>query len=357
MKFRSRPDPTFHRALRRAVDRYFALNGRHRFATPGLWLKAALYAGGLIGGWLWLVAGPISFIEQLAAYTLFGMASLLLVLNLAHDAAHNALVPSRRVNRILFSLTFGTLGVDAPLWAMRHVHSHHLYPNINGCDADIDHNPFLRLSPNHPWRPRHRFQHLYAPLIYMLVNLHAALVQDVIYIFKTELANLRGIRHPPSRYIGFVLGKLAYIGLVLAAPILTSHLPSWQVALAHVASTAVMSLFFVVTLTGTHFADGNAFPALAEDGTIEGSFTEHVFASSLDWHPTSKLAAALVGGLNAHVAHHLFPAVSHAHYPAISAIIERLARRHGIAYRRTSWDGLVGAHFRHLCRLGQADAV
>ncbi len=69
------------------------------------------------------------------------------------------------------------------------------------------------------------------------------------------------------------------------------------------------------------------------------------------------LAAALVGGLNAHVAHHLFPAVSHAHYPAISAIIERLARRHQITHRRTTWIGLIGAHFRHLRRLGQANAV
>lgn len=356
MKFRSRPDPDFHRALRRAVDRYFAMTSRNRFATPGLWLKAALYAGALIAGWLWLMAGPSSFIGQLAAYTLLGMASLLLALNLAHDAAHNALAPSRRFNRIVFAATFGTLGVDAPLWAMRHVHSHHLYPNVNGCDADIDHNPLLRLSPNHPWRPRHRFQHLYAPLIYMLVNLHAALVQDAIYIFKRSLANLRDIRHPPSRYVGFVLGKLAYVLLVVAAPILASPLPCWQVVLAYVSATAVMSLFFVVTLIGTHFAEGNAFPVLAGDGTIEGSFTSHVFSTSLDWHPTSPVALALVGGLNAHVAHHLFPAVSHVHYPAISAIVARLARRHAIAYHRTSWSGLVVAHFRHLRRLGRPNA-
>jgi hypothetical protein len=111
-----------------------------------------------------------------------------------------------------------------------------------------------------------------------------------------------------------VVGKLAYVGLVVAAPILVSPLPWWQVALAYVVSTTIMSLFFVETLIGTHFAESNDFAALAGDGTSDGSFTSHVPASSLDWHPTSRVAVTIAGGLNAHVAHHPLPAVSHAHY-------------------------------------------
>ena len=49
-------------------------------------------------------------------------------------------------------LSFSLLGVSAYLWRMRHTRSHHVFPNVNGCDVDIDENPFVRLSPNQPWR-------------------------------------------------------------------------------------------------------------------------------------------------------------------------------------------------------------
>jgi linoleoyl-CoA desaturase len=90
-----------------------------------------------------------------------------------------------------------------------------------------------------------------------------------------------------------------------------------------------------------------------EDGFIAGSFVDNTFATSLDWNPTGFWATHLVGGLNAHVAHHLFPKVGHMHYRAISRIIARVAARYGIVYHRTNLRGMIAAHFRLLRRLGQ----
>lgn len=52
--------------------------------------------------------------------------------------------------------------------------------------------------------------------------------------------------------------------------------------------------------------------------------------------------------------HHLFPGVSHAHYPALAPIIEQTAAEYGIGYKKSGniWQAL-GAHFRYLKQLGQ----
>src|SRR5262249_25972372 len=115
---------------------------------------------------------------------LFGAASLLLAINIGHDAAHHTLVRSKTLNDFIQHACFSLLGVSAYLWQMRHTRSHHIFPNVNGCDVDIDENPFVRLSPNQPWRWYFRYQHLYAPLAYVLVALHTVVWQDFVYLFK-----------------------------------------------------------------------------------------------------------------------------------------------------------------------------
>jgi linoleoyl-CoA desaturase len=353
MRYAERSNSPFFTALRQEVERYFQSVGGNRLATPGLWLKALAIASWTITCFALLLFAAASFTAALLCYAGFGIGCLLLTLNLSHDAAHDALTRKRWLNRLIHRCVFGSLGVDARLWQMRHVHSHHLYPNINGCDADIDHNPLIRLSPNHPWKRAFRYQHFYAPLVYLTVGLHSILVQDVIYIFKRQLANLRDIRHRPLDYVAFIAAKAAFVAIVLLLPMALLPVPWWQVLLAYAISTMAMSLLFVFTLIGTHFADTSVFPEVQHDGSITGSFVGNTFATSLDWNPTGFWATHLIGGLNAHVAHHLFPKVCHMHYRAISHIIARLAAHYGIVYHRTNLRGMIAAHFRLLRRLGQ----
>jgi linoleoyl-CoA desaturase len=346
-------DPPRNDGFWRALNAEIGPVMRAPLAPPAQWAKGVLYLAMVAGAYGWLLSGPASFTATFAAYALFNLSALLLVLNLGHDSAHDALSSSRFANRVICEATFALLGIDGHLWRMRHVLSHHVFPNINGCDADIDHNPVLRLSPNHPWKRRHRWQHVYALPFYMTVQLHAIFVQDAIYIRQKALANLRDIRHSAARVAGFVALKVLYFAALLALPIAHSPLPWAEVVVAYALATAVASLAFVLPLVGTHFADGNVFPEPAADGRLGSTYVEHVLASSLDWSPTSRLATFLIGGLNAHVAHHLFPRLAHAHYGRISAAIGRLAARHGVDYHCTDLPGIVAAHFRHLRRMGQ----
>src|SRR5205814_1826400 len=133
----------------------------------------------------------------------------LLAINIGHDAAHHVLTRRPALDDLIQALSFTLLGVNAYLWRLRHTRSHHVFPNVNGCDIDIDDNHFVRLSPNQPWRPHFRFQHLYAPLAYVFVALHTVLWQDFVYLFKKRLANMTDLKHPPHEYAVFFLSKLA----------------------------------------------------------------------------------------------------------------------------------------------------
>jgi linoleoyl-CoA desaturase len=238
---------------------------------------------------------------------------------------------------------------------MRHVRSHHVFPNVNGCDIDIDSNLFLRLSPNHPKRRYQRFQHLYAPVVFWLVDIHTVFIQDLHYLFKRRLANMVGIRHPPSAYVSFIACKMVFISIVFVIPFLVLDLPWWEVLLGALLMSFVSSCAFVYLLIGTHFCEETQFPETDCNGVIEHDWAAHAMLTSLDWNPYSRLAHFVAGGANAHAAHHLFPNVSHAHYVPLTRIIAVVSEEYGLPHNVTTFPQMIRSHFRFLKRMGTAD--
>ena len=343
----------FYKEAKQAADGYLATAGKSRFADARMIVKGLIFGGlaaASYAGVLWSgLPGPALFgfaaVSQLAAF--------FLAVNLGHDAAHDALFRSQRLNRFVVNATFTLLGVDGRLWALRHRKSHHVFPNVLGCDADIDDNTFVRLSPHHRWRPYHRYQHFYAPLLYMLVGLHSILVQDIVYLRKKSLANMRNLTPSRGEIAGFFFRKAVYFTLCLVLPLALLPLPAWQIVLGWIGVTAIMSLTFMALLVGTHFAEESAFPAVAADGTIPRGWAEHAVATAVDWNPESRFVHFLTGGFNTHATHHLFPNLSHLHYRAIDPLMKAAARRHGIAVAATTLGGLMLSHWRFLRRLGR----
>jgi len=356
IRFADRDTNGFRRLLGARVEDYFARSGKSRLAGPALCAKAAallaaaagFYAAMLLGGW--------SAWTTLACALVYGVATLLLGMNLAHDAAHLSVTGRSGIDMAIQRVLFAVLGVDGYLWRMRHDGSHHVFPNVNGCDIDIDENRFLRLSPNHARRPWHRFQHLYAPVLYMLTLTDSVFANDLKYLFKKDLANMRGITHPRSQVVLFFVGKFFYLALNIALPLIFIRLPWWQVLLGYAAVNALVSLVFVFLLIGTHFSTFAEFPPLGADGRLETSWAAHALSTSLDWAPQSRLASFVAGGGNCHAAHHLFPRVSHIHYRAITKIIKRTAAECGVRYNETTFFGMVASHFAHLRRMGSDGA-
>ena len=348
------PPDEFYRVLRQRVADWLAAEGRTPYGNRETWIKGGIYMALLMGSYaaLLTVNGPLML--SYGFWVLCGLSALFVVYNLSHDAAHGALTPWPRFNAWLYVMTFNLLGVSAYLWRLRHVHSHHLFPNLNGCDADIDANPFVRLSPNHPRRWYMRWQHLYAHLLYPWVNLHSVTWNDWLYLRASQLANMSQLQHPRREWVIFFGAKALFVVMTLLLPRFALNL-SWLEALGgFVFMNAAISLAFIYMNIVNHFSVASAFPEPAA-GRVGHSWAAHQLATTVDYYPESRWANWLTGGFNAHAAHHLFPQICHVHYPGISRIIRQTAFEYGLPYTAVRFGQALRLHQQLLYRLGRED--
>ncbi len=285
-------------------------------------------------------------------YVLFGLTGILLAFNCAHDCVHNTFSSNKRVNKIVFYCVFNLQGVNARLWHKRHIASHHIFPNVDGCDADIDDNPFLRLSPHHRLRKHQKHQHVYAIFLYLVYTLHWIFVKDFIYLGKKHLANLRNQSYSSGFIAELIFLKIGYIVLLIVLPVLFTGASLSQVITAFLIMHGFISIFFVLTLIISHLCMETEFPKVDEQGVLPYDYYEHQLAVSLDYHPESEMANFIFGGFNAHTAHHLFPNLPHTVYACISPLIKEKAIQYGLPYNEKSIPKAIQSHFRYLKKLG-----
>lgn len=103
-----------------------------------------------------------------------------------------------------------------------------------------------------------------------------------------------------------------------------------------------------------HFNEDASYPEADEEGHIGNNYIQHVFDTTSDYanHPFKNW---ILGGLNLHVIHHMFPTICHVHYPALTKIIKATAEEHGLRYRETrTITAAFLAHLRWLKVLGSA---
>jgi linoleoyl-CoA desaturase len=106
-----------------------------------------------------------------------------------------------------------------------------------------------------------------------------------------------------------------------------------------------------------HVVEGATFTKtdLTDPSAIESEWAVHQLQTTANFATRSRILTWLLGGLNFQVEHHLFPRISHVHYPAISRIVKETCAEFNVQYQefRTFADAL-GAHVRHLKRLSAA---
>jgi linoleoyl-CoA desaturase len=120
-----------------------------------------------------------------------------------------------------------------------------------------------------------------------------------------------------------------------------------------------MGFLLSVVFQVAHCVEEAEFPApRASTGRLDHAWAVHQAETSVDFCRRSRIMSWLLGGLNFQIEHHLFPRISHVHYPAISSLVEQTCREFGIRYavHRSFWAG-IGSHFRWLRRMGMPNPV
>jgi linoleoyl-CoA desaturase len=325
-------------------------------AVTFLWFKLFFYFSFFIGSIILLYQNSYEshFGYLLINYISIGVSGILLAFNSSHDACHQTFSNIKWVNNFIFYFTFNMQGTSARLWRIRHLSSHHLFSNVDGCDADVDDNPLIRFSPNHSKKPFMKYQHLYAPILYSLYFIVWIYAKDFVYLTKKNLANLKHQNYPLWYTIELILWKLFYVAYMIVLPYYLLDFTLMQIFCAYLLMIVIASNIFIYTLVTTHFTLETDFPTANDKGELPYHFAEHQLMVSMDYHPTNLIASFLFGGFNSHAAHHLFPNLPHTIYPKVTPIIVDQASKYNYKYNVLTLAGAISSHFKYLKKLGRA---
>lgn len=346
----------FIKTLKKRIDAYFCENKISKYATRFVYFKIALILVVFAGSYALLISNKFSPFIELLLGTVCGLSTVLIVMNIGHDAAHGSLSPNKKVNSIL-CWSIELAGISNSLWKINHNIIHHPYPNITPIDSEINIAvPFVRFSTDLPKSKFHRYQHIYAPFIYLFFTLNLILIRDIqdSRIFP-KAASQKVIMHFPfSHYIILFASKLFYFTYTLVLPMILLSVVWWKILLAYLFIHAVMSVFELCIQLPLHINEHSPVIALQEQGTICNNWELQMLESTTDYMPKSRLANFITGGINTHTIHHFFPGICHIHYIELTKILSTTAQEFHMPYQCIQWGKGFLSHFKRIKELALA---
>ncbi len=359
VRFAPKNGEGFFDALKKNIDEYFKENNVSQSGNLGLRLKTVFMLAlffvpniviitGLTAGSPWLFFGM---------WLLMGLGMIGIGCSVHHDSNHGSYSENKTVNKIIGDIVNVVGGYDVT-WRIQHNILHHTYTNIEGLDEDIEVGGLMRFSPHAKKHALHRFQHYYAWFLYCLLTIQWVTYKDyrllVIYnkrdLLKKEKTTLR------KTITELTIYKIVYFTYALALPIIFSGF-SWQMVLLgflllHFVAGLGLSLIFQLA----HVLEYAEFPLPPDDRKMENSWAIHQMLNTADFSPRSRFMYWFIGGLNYQVEHHLFPHISHVHYPKISKIVKATAEQYGVPYKvMPNFINAIIEHGKMLRKMGRED--
>jgi linoleoyl-CoA desaturase len=349
-------DNSFHRELRRRVDAEFKRTGTRQRDSAQMYLKTTIILVTFAFAYVALVFFAVTWWQALPLSLVLGTAMAGIGFNIMHDGGHQAYSEHRWINRLM-ALALDLVGGSSYIWQWKHARFHHTWVNVAGHDSDIDLGVLGRLSPQQPRRPWHRWQHLYLWPLYGVTAIRWHLFGD----FRDMITGTVGAR-PFDRpkgwdLAGFVIGKLVFFTLALGLPLIFHSIGA--VLLFYSLVSAVAGILLALVFQMAHVVEEAAFPVPDETGhQIDTPWAIHQLETTVNFACGNRVLSWLIGGLNFQVEHHLFPRISHVHYPLVARVVEATCREYGVTYRehRTFGAG-IASHYRLLRRLGMSTAI
>ena len=269
-----------------------------------------------------------------------------------HDGLHGSFSQKKWVNEMA-GLTLNFLGANNFMWRNKHNIIHHTYTNIEGIDDDIEAKPLLRLCETQKHYKIHRFQHWYFWAAYSLLYIWWVLFTDYKKYFLGRIGPTPIKKMSFADHVSFWGFKLLHAFIFFAIPIYTLGFSAWLIGFLIYGMFTGFVLSIVFQLA--HTVEETNFPqASVETGKMEDEWAVHQLKTTANFATNNRVISWLVGGLNFQVEHHLFPRISHVHYPEISKIIKNACQEFGVPYiDYPKMRMAVASHITHLKSLSR----
>ncbi len=348
LHFQSATKDLFYITLQQRVEAYFTHNKCRKTGNNWLYIKSFFFLTSYIlayGFILMVHSDTMGWGVNIAfCYALMGFLTVPLILNIGHEAVHNTFSTHSRLNKML-TWIFNLVGADAAIWHYRHIHAHHAFTNVVGYDHDIGQSHLARLAPDAVYFKVHRWQHFYMPFMYLIYTLNWLIYRDFkdyYQLFKISKPNWRG-------WTRLILSKIFYFSYILILPLYLFWDNRSLVIGSFLLMQAVMSVTTFLILVSTHLGEEAVFPMPNSENDFSHTWAAHQLLTTTDFAPNSWLVTQLFGGFNLHVVHHLFPHISHIHYPALTQLVRETAQEFGLTYNQfPSFGQTIVSHFKLL---------
>jgi linoleoyl-CoA desaturase len=341
----------FHTVLKNRVNQYFTEHQRPMTGNFSLLFKAALFCICYLLVYVHLVFFTPSVWIAIPECVFFGLLTAAIGFNVMHDGAHGSFSKYPFLNKVAgASLNF--LGGSAIMWNMKHNIIHHTYTNIDGIDDDIEARPWLRFASTQKKMKLHKFQQYYFWFLYALLHLMWIFMSDYQKYFKRKIGPIPLRKMTMYEHISFWAAKLIYAFMLIVLPILLLGFTTWLLGFLLITMVTGFAISIVFQLA--HTVEHTDFPLPGDSGKIENEWAIHQIHTTANFATKNKTISWLLGGLNFQIEHHLFPRISHVHYPAISKIIKKTCGEYGINYIEfPKMTQAIVSHVHYLKRLGQ----
>lgn len=346
----------FWKALRKNVNVYFSENNISSKCNTQMVVKTIVILLAYIIPWFLILLLPPNKWVGFVCVIVMGLAKAGIGMSIMHDGLHGAYSSKKWLNNLTGS-TMYLIGSNVFNWKIQHNIYHHAYTNIDGLDEDIQTRWIIRLSENTPTKPIHRYQHLYAFVLYGLMTF-SMLFGDIKQLWQYNKSGITE-KHKASKNqeLFIMIGvKTIYLFMMLVVPIIFTNYSVWNVLLGFFIMHWVAGFILSMVFQMAHIVEGAVQANVNLDECIKHEWAVHQLLTTANFAPQNKLLNWYVGGLNFQIEHHLFPHICHVHYANLSPIVAQTAMEFGIPYnQKNTLTEAISSHYTRLKKLGNAD--
>ncbi|MBI5917290.1 MAG: acyl-CoA desaturase [Bacteroidetes bacterium] len=358
IRFPKTDSAEFFRTLTSRVNAYFQQNDVGKYGNWKLYVKSLVVFSIFLTPYFLIMSNYFNEWVMLLLTIVIGMGMSFVGMCVMHDGNHGSYSRRRWVNNLMGSSIYILAG-NVYNWKVQHNVLHHTYTNIAEHDEDLNTDGLLRLHKHDQWKRFHKFQHLYSVFIYGLLTFNWVIRKDYRqlkeyigrgFVFDKKI-------NPTKEWTILITTKVLYLLVWIVLPILLLDVAWWKVLLGffvmHYTAGVILSVVFQLA----HIVEDTETPLPDEQGNMENTFVIHQLCTTANFAPKNKLVSFFVGGLNFQIEHHIFPHISHVHYPKISKIVKETALEFGLPYNEyNTTRKAILSHFRTLRELGRQPA-
>lgn len=337
----------------KALKGYFIENKLPRTGGWKLFVKSLIIGISALATYIILVFfTPSSPLVSVLFCSLFGFNLAAIGFNIMHEGGHGSFSKKKWLNDIS-AYSLNIMGGTIYFWKQKHNIDHHTYTNIEGMDHDID-VEFMRMNQEQPRYWYHRFQHIYWVLLYGVSYMAWVLYQDFEKYFSGRMGKAAKRKDIGLReHVIFWVTKAGYLFVYIILPIIM--LGFFKAIAGFLIAALVCGFSISIVFQLAHVVEGTQFPVPdTETNKIEKEWAVHQISTTANFATKSKITSWFLGGLNFQVEHHLFPGISHIHYPQINKLVKETCRDFNVAYlEHKSMAAAFLSHLLHIRNLGK----